>query len=107
MIDLLCHLSITCIRNAYYVGVPQPIVTLVRASVHSLSISWSATSPHDSNYIVYWSGPSTEMDYYSTVTKYTISGLVSNTPYNITVEAVGIFGRINSTSQTLFTNPKG
>ena len=73
-----------------------------------MSIHWSVTSPEFvTNYKVYWSGPSIEMDYSTVSTQYTISGLVSNTPYNVVVEAVGPLGRKNSTTQLLYTIPTG
>ena len=92
------------------VGTPQPHVTLVRTSLNSLSIRWSVNSiRHITGYTVYyWSGPFTEMNITSAnIIQYTISGLASNTPYNVKVEANGPLGSKNSTTQQFFTYPKG
>ena len=90
----------------FYVGIPKPNVRLIRSSGDRMSIHWSVTAPqYVTNYKVYWSGPSIEMDYSTISTQYTISGLVSNTPYTVTVEAVSPLGRINSTTLQLYTIP--
>ena len=94
--------------NFYVLGALRPNVRLIRSSGDRLSIRWSVTAPQFvTNYKVYWTGPSIEMDYSTVSTQYTISGLVSNTPYTVTVEAVGPLGRINSTTQQLYTIPTG
>ena len=41
------------------------------------------------------------------VTQDSVSELLSNTLYNVTVEATGPLGSQNSTSQHFFTTPKG
>ena len=62
---------------------------------------------HVHEYRLYWSGPSKDVDNTTVSTQYTISGLVSNTPYNVTVEAISEIGNRNSTTRQLFTSPKG
>ena len=62
---------------------------------------------HVANYTVYWSGPSTEKDYSTVRTHYTIGSLVSNTPYNVTVEAFGPAGKSISMTHQYFTSPEG
>ena len=93
-------------------GTPIPKVTLARSSLDSLFIRWSVSSTKHLNvtsYTVYWSGHSAETyesnsaDYSS----YTIKGLPSNSPYNVSVEASDPLGRQNSTNQLYFTSPTG
>ena len=93
-------------------GTPMPNVTLARSSLDSLLIRWSVSSTeylNTTNYTVYWSGPSAET--YKTISagynNYTIRGLRSNSPYNVTVEAIDPLGRQNSTNQLYFTSPTG
>ena len=93
-------------------GKPIPNVTLARSSLDSLLIRWSVSSTeylNNTNYTVYWSGPSAET--YKTIStgysSYTIKGLRSNSPYTIAVEAIDPLGRQNSTNQLYFTSPTG
>ena len=93
-------------------GTPIPNVTLARSSLDSLFIHWSVSSTEYlsvTNYTVYWSGPFAET--YKTNSEdynnYTIKGLDSNSPYNVTVEAIDPLGRQNSTNQQYFTSPTG
>ena len=95
-----------------YAGTPIPIVTLARSSMDSLLIRWSVSSTEHlsvTNYTVYWSEPFAET--YKTnstsYSSYTIKRLRSNSPYNVTVEAIDPLGRQNSTSQLYFTSPAG
>ncbi len=93
-------------------GTPMPNVTLARSSLDSLLIRWSVSSTEHlnfTNYTVYWSGPFAET--YKTnstgYNNYTIKGLHSNSPYNVTVKAIDPLGRQNSTNQLYFTSPAG
>ena len=93
-------------------GTQVPNVTLARSSLNSLLIRWSVSSTeylNNINYTVYWSGPYAETcKNNSTVyNNYTIKGLRSNSPYNVTVEAFDSLGKQNSTNQLYFTSPTG
>ena len=93
-------------------GTPMPNVTLARSSLDSLLIRWSVSSTeylNNTNYTVYWSGPSAETCQTNSTSynNYTIKGLRSNSPYNVAVEAIDPLGRQNSTNQLYFTLPAG
>lgn len=96
----------------YFVGTSQPNVTLSSRSLSSLSITWSVPSTdYITRFTVYWSGLSLEI--YPAIfmgnnsTRHSVHNLVSNTPYNVTVEAIGPLGSLNSTREQFFTPPKG
>ena len=98
--------------NIISAGTPTPKITLARSSLNSLLVHWTVKSTKYfsiTNYTVYWSGPSAET--YGTNSTgyngYTIIGLLSNSPYTVTVEAIDPLGRQNSTNQLFFTTPAG
>ena len=87
---------------------PKPSVRLESSTLTTIFISWLVTSPElVDSYTVYWSGPSRERDNSTVRTRYTIGGLISNTPYNVTVEASGPAGKSISMTHQYFTSPKG
>ena len=92
-------------------GTPQPVVSLISSSLHSLSISWSVPSPEDvTSYTVFWSRVAGVMGSSvsgTTATYNTIGSLLSNTAYVIIVQANGPLGRTNSTVEIYYTAPEG
>lgn len=93
-------------------GTPKPNITIAKSSLNNLSISWSVSSvEYVTKYMVYWSGPFTEIGTKArnatVYANYTIHSLRSNTPYQVTIEAIGTLGRQNSTSQQIYTSPTG
>ena len=93
-------------------GTPIPNVTLARSSLDSLLIRWSVSSTEHlsvTNYTVYWSGPFAETykTNFTGYNNYTIKGLHSNSPSNVSVEGIDPLGRQNSTNQLYFTSPTG
>ena len=87
----------------------RPIVTLTRSASDSLLISWSATSSQDLTlYIVFWMIGTVPVGRSDTVsgTMYTIDGLLSNTAYQVMVQAIGQLVSINSSIEIFYTTPK-
>lgn len=94
--------------TSLYADTPQPTVTLASSTLHSLSLSWSVTSPQDvSSYVVFWFKESATIgrsDPFHNVT-YSIGGLDSNTAYQVIVQANGPLGSTNSTTIIFYTIP--
>ena len=91
-------------------GTPQPVISLINSTLHSLSIGWSVQSPENVNsYRVFWSRTTAGMgsSVSGTVTYNTIGSLLSNTAYVIIVQASGPLGHTNSTVETYYTAPEG
>ena len=92
---------------------PQPVVSLTTSSLNGISISWSVSSSNDvSGYVVFWSEMSVvagnSMEFGVDTIHFTITNLLSNTAYFVTVQAFGPLGSTNSTSTVPFyTLPKG
>ena len=101
------------INVVFYAVTPQPDVSLITSSLNSLSISWSVSSLDDvTGYVVFWSEMSAvagnSMDVGVNINQHIIPNLLSNTAFNVTVQANGPLGSTNSTNTVPFyTLPKG
>ena len=91
-----------------YAATPQPTVSLVNSTLHSLSISWSVKAPqYVTSYSVFWwkefadIGRSVAL----THTKFVIEDLLSNSAYSVAVLANGPLGNVNSSSKVFYTTP--
>ena len=98
------YCSSFCIVSA----TPQPTISLINSTLHSLSISWSVTSPQSvTSYSVFWwtefgeTGRSVALN----DIQFIIEDLLSNTAYHIAVMASGPLGNVNSTNKVFYTPP--
>ena len=92
----------------FVLATPQPTVSIVSSTLHSLSISWSVTSPqYVTSYHVFWWKESAEIGRSVALndTKFIIEDLLSNTAYHVAVMASSPLGNVNSTTKVLYTPP--
>ena len=87
---------------------PQPTISLINSTLHSLSIIWSMTSPqYVTSYSVFWWTESGETGRSVALndTEFVIEDLLSNTAYLVVVQASGPLGNVNSTRMDFYTSP--
>ena len=87
---------------------PQPTISLINSTLHSMSIIWSVASTQDvTSYSVFWwtesgeTGTSVPLNHAEFVTE----DLLSNTEYHVVVMASGPLGNVNSTRKNFYTSP--
>ena len=97
------------LATLHFVSVtPQPTISLINSTLHSLFISWSVTSPQDvTSYSVFWWTESGEIGRSVPLNDagFVIEDLLSNTEYHVVVKASGPLGNVNSTRKDFYTHP--
>ena len=90
---------------------PQPVVELANSALDSLELTWTVSSAIDvTNYTVYWSevpsGAGGSRTLGNDIMQASITDLLPNTAYIITVQAAGPLGKWDSEAVRYYTAPR-